>query len=130
VCSWPCRRAMAGLWREEKTRGRAAPAQGRRTDTRASMQSARRGDLAGRSCPRRWAPDTRMARPPPFRHGRDRCTLQISRQNAGLMGLAAWSAASVSSRVGSVVAPVEVTDDLMPGVVLPDARAAHGIPTQ
>jgi anaerobic selenocysteine-containing dehydrogenase len=32
------------------------------------------------------------------------------------MGLAAGSAARVSSRVGSVVAPVEVTDDLMPGV--------------
>ena len=49
--------------------------------------------------------------------GRDRCTLQISRQDAGRMGLTAGSAARVSSRVGSVVAPVEVTDDLMPGVV-------------
>jgi len=49
--------------------------------------------------------------------GRDRCTLQISRQDAGRMGLGAGSSARVTSRVGSVVAPVEVTDDLMPGVV-------------
>ena len=33
------------------------------------------------------------------------------------MGLGAGSSARITSRVGSVVAPVEVTDDLMPGVV-------------
>jgi anaerobic selenocysteine-containing dehydrogenase len=49
--------------------------------------------------------------------GRDRCTLQISRHDAGRMGLVAGGSARVTSRVGSVVAPVEVTDDLMPGVV-------------
>jgi len=49
--------------------------------------------------------------------GRDRCTLQISRHDAGRIGLADGSSARVSSRVGSVVAPVEVTEDLMPGVV-------------
>src|SRR5262249_58943728 len=49
--------------------------------------------------------------------GRDRCTLQISRQDAGRMGLGVGSSARITSRVGSVVAPVEVTDDLMPGVV-------------
>jgi hypothetical protein len=30
VCSWPCRRAMACLWRGRKTRGRAGPSQGRK----------------------------------------------------------------------------------------------------
>ncbi len=49
--------------------------------------------------------------------GRDRCTLQISPADAGRMGLTDGSAARISSRVGSVVAPVEVTADLMPGVV-------------
>jgi anaerobic selenocysteine-containing dehydrogenase len=49
--------------------------------------------------------------------GRDRCTLQVSRHDAGRIGLANGSAARVTSRVGSVIAPVEVTEDLMPGVV-------------
>jgi anaerobic selenocysteine-containing dehydrogenase len=49
--------------------------------------------------------------------GRDRCTLQVSRHDASRLGLLHRGAARVSSRVGSLVAPVEVTDDLMPGVV-------------
>ena len=49
--------------------------------------------------------------------GRDRCTLHVSRADAGRLGLQDGGAARVTSRVGSVVAPVEVTDDLMPGVV-------------
>jgi len=49
--------------------------------------------------------------------GRDRCTLHISPEDARRMGLTEGSAARISSRVGSVVAPVEVTADLMPGVV-------------
>ena len=49
--------------------------------------------------------------------GRDRCTLQISRADAERIGLATGGAARVSSRVGELVAPIEVTDDLMQGVV-------------
>ena len=49
--------------------------------------------------------------------GRDRCTLHISRRDAGRIGLTDGSAARITSRVGSVVAPIEITDDLMPGVV-------------
>ena len=50
--------------------------------------------------------------------GRDRCTLQISRAGRRAHRARATAArARVTSRVGSVVAPVEVTDDLMPGVV-------------
>jgi hypothetical protein len=49
--------------------------------------------------------------------GRDRCTLQVSGRDAARIGLTDGGAARISSRVGSVVAPVEVTDDLMPGVV-------------
>jgi anaerobic selenocysteine-containing dehydrogenase len=54
---------------------------------------------------------------PALMKGPDRCTLHISRQDAARKGLTDGSLARVTSRVGSVVAPVEVTDDLMPGVV-------------
>ena len=49
--------------------------------------------------------------------GRDRCTLQVSPADAARMGLVDGGRARITSRVGSVEAPVEVTDDLMPGVV-------------
>lgn len=49
--------------------------------------------------------------------GRDCCTLQISKHDADHMGLMDRSSACITSRVGSVVTPVEVTEDLMPGVV-------------
>jgi anaerobic selenocysteine-containing dehydrogenase len=49
--------------------------------------------------------------------GRDRCTLQVSSKDADRIGLVHGGSARVTSRVGSLVAPVEVTDDLMPGVV-------------
>jgi anaerobic selenocysteine-containing dehydrogenase len=49
--------------------------------------------------------------------GRDRCTLQVSRADAQRIGLETGGRARVSSRTGSLLAPIEVTDDLMPGVV-------------
>jgi anaerobic selenocysteine-containing dehydrogenase len=49
--------------------------------------------------------------------GPERCTLQISPDDAGRIGVENGASAKVTSRVGSVVAPVEVTSDLMPGVV-------------
>ena len=49
--------------------------------------------------------------------GPNRCTLQVSRQDAERIGLSDSGSARVSSRVGTVVASVEVTEDLMPGVV-------------
>jgi anaerobic selenocysteine-containing dehydrogenase len=54
--------------------------------------------------------------------GRDRCTLQIAPEDAGRLGLRTGGAARVTSRVGSLIAPVEVTADLMPGV----ASLPHG----
>src|SRR5262249_24368995 len=57
-----------------------------------------------------------------FRHnlpalvkGPDRCTLHVSPRDAARLRLRAGGLARVTSRVGSVVAPVEVTDDLMAG---------------
>jgi len=49
--------------------------------------------------------------------GRNPCTLQVSPHDAARLGIADGSPARVTSRVGSVIAPVEVTADLMPGVV-------------
>jgi anaerobic selenocysteine-containing dehydrogenase len=63
--------------------------------------------------------------------GPERCTLQVSLPDAARLHLHSGGLARVTSRVGSLVAPVEVTDDLMPGVVslphgwghdAPDAR--------
>jgi len=49
--------------------------------------------------------------------GRNRCTLLISGEDARRIGLSPGDRARVTSRVGSLVAPIEVSDDLMPGVV-------------
>jgi anaerobic selenocysteine-containing dehydrogenase len=49
--------------------------------------------------------------------GRDRCTLQINPEDAARVGVAAGDRAKVSSAAGTVMAPVEVTSDIMAGVV-------------
>ena len=49
--------------------------------------------------------------------GKPRCTLHMNPLDAGRLGLADGDAAMVTSRVGQVRAPVEVTDDIRAGVV-------------
>jgi anaerobic selenocysteine-containing dehydrogenase len=49
--------------------------------------------------------------------GKERCTLQMHPDDAARLGLADGANATVTSRVGAVVAPVEVTADVMTGVV-------------
>lgn len=49
--------------------------------------------------------------------GKPRCTLQVHPDDAAARGLVDGAEAEVRSRVGAVVAPVEVTDTVMPGVV-------------
>lgn len=49
--------------------------------------------------------------------GRERCTLLIHPADAARAGIEAGTRARVASRSGSVVAPVEITDEMMPGVV-------------
>jgi anaerobic selenocysteine-containing dehydrogenase len=49
--------------------------------------------------------------------GKPTCTLQLNPVDATRLGLDDGETARVSSRVGSVDAPVEVTDAIMPGVV-------------
>jgi anaerobic selenocysteine-containing dehydrogenase len=58
--------------------------------------------------------------------GKDRCTLQVSRADAQRIGLDHGGSARVSSRVGSLVARVEVNDDLMRGVVSLPHGWGHG----
>jgi anaerobic selenocysteine-containing dehydrogenase len=73
----------------------------------------------------RWS-NSFMHNLPALVKGRDRCTLQVHSADAGRIGLAHGGSARVTSRVGSVVAPVEVTDDLMPGVVSLPHGWGHG----
>lgn len=54
---------------------------------------------------------------PGLSKGRERCTLQMHPQDAAPRDLADGSLARVSSRVGEIRVPVEVTGDVMPGVV-------------
>ncbi len=49
--------------------------------------------------------------------GKTDCTLQVHPDDAERLGLTDGGSASVQSRVGTVVAPVEVTDEVMRGVV-------------
>ncbi len=49
--------------------------------------------------------------------GGDRCTLQIHPDDASRLGLTGDGRAHVTSRVGRVDAPVEITDEIRPGVV-------------
>jgi anaerobic selenocysteine-containing dehydrogenase len=58
--------------------------------------------------------------------GKDRCTLMIHPDDAARLGIADGGTAAVSSRVGRVEAPVELTDAIMPGVVsLPHGWGHH-----
>ena len=49
--------------------------------------------------------------------GKERCTLQVNPADASRVGVEDGGSAKVSSRVGTVVADVEVTDAVMSGVV-------------
>ncbi|MCB9080554.1 MAG: molybdopterin oxidoreductase family protein [Lewinellaceae bacterium] len=58
--------------------------------------------------------------------GRNRCTLLIHPDDALQLGVGEGDSVKVSSRVGSVVAPVNITTDIMPGVVsLPHGYGHH-----
>jgi anaerobic selenocysteine-containing dehydrogenase len=49
--------------------------------------------------------------------GKNRCTLLVHPADADRLGLVQSQDALIKSRVGETVAPVEVTDEIMPGVV-------------
>lgn len=63
---------------------------------------------------------------PRLMRGKDRCTLLMHPDDAERLGVAAEGRVTVTSRVGSVEAPVELTADIMPGVVsLPHGWGHH-----
>ena len=58
--------------------------------------------------------------------GADRCTLMMNTTDAETLKLADGAPVTISSSVGSVTAPLEVTDEIMPGVVsLPHGYGHH-----
>ncbi|MGH2953753.1 MAG: molybdopterin-dependent oxidoreductase [Solirubrobacterales bacterium] len=65
---------------------------------------------------------------PPLVKGKDRCTLLVNPADAERLGLADGSAARVSSAAGELTAPVEVTDEIMPGVVSIPHGWGHDVP--
>ncbi|TNE99277.1 MAG: molybdopterin oxidoreductase family protein, partial [Gammaproteobacteria bacterium] len=49
--------------------------------------------------------------------GKDRCTLMLHPKDASRLGLQTGDSAEVNSSAGKIVLPVEITEDIMPGVV-------------
>lgn len=64
----------------------------------------------------------------PLVRGKDRCTLQVHPHDAERHGLLDGGHARIGSRAGEVVAPVEVTDAVMEGVVSLPHGWGHGRP--
>jgi len=60
--------------------------------------------------------------------GKPRCTLQLNPNDAATLGVSNGQAVRVKSRVGEVVAPAEVTDDIRPGVVSLPHGWGHSLP--
>jgi anaerobic selenocysteine-containing dehydrogenase len=60
--------------------------------------------------------------------GKARCTLQVNPADAARIGLEDGDAARVSSRTGALVAPVELTDAIAPGVVSLPHGWGHDLP--
>jgi anaerobic selenocysteine-containing dehydrogenase len=54
---------------------------------------------------------------PPLMTGKDRCTLLVNPDDAARVGLRSGASARVTSKAGSLVVPVEISDEMMPGVV-------------
>ena len=60
--------------------------------------------------------------------GPPRCTLLVHPDDAARLGLADGADARVTSRVGEVVAPVAISDEVMPGVVSLPHGFGHDLP--
>jgi anaerobic selenocysteine-containing dehydrogenase len=60
--------------------------------------------------------------------GSNRCTLQIHPEDAGRLGLAEADTAEVTSGSGAVEVEIEITDEVMPGVVSIPHGWGHGRP--
>jgi anaerobic selenocysteine-containing dehydrogenase len=58
-----------------------------------------------------------MHNAPSLMTGKDRCTLLVHPDDARRLGLEHGKSARIESRAGSLVAPIEVSDEMLPGVV-------------
>ena len=65
---------------------------------------------------------------PPLVKGKDRCTLQIHPDDAERLGIAEDGHARITSESGELTAPVEVTDEIMRGVVSIPHGWGHDVP--
>jgi anaerobic selenocysteine-containing dehydrogenase len=65
---------------------------------------------------------------PTMMRGSNRCTLLVSPADAARFGLAEGATACIRSRTGAVEAPVEISDEVMPGVVSLPHGWGHGLP--
>jgi len=65
---------------------------------------------------------------PSLMRGRDRCTLLIHPDDAARIGLSTGEVAEVSTSEGNVSVPVEVSEEMMPGVVSLPHGWGHGAP--
>lgn len=60
--------------------------------------------------------------------GKDRCTLLMHPHDATARGLSDGARVRVSAEVGSILVPVEISDEMMPGVVSLPHGWGHGRP--
>nr|XP_061799106.1 formate dehydrogenase H-like [Nerophis lumbriciformis] len=65
---------------------------------------------------------------PRLMRGKDRCTLLLHPDDATVLGVADGDRLSIRSRVGQITAPVEVSDEIMPGIVSLPHGWGHGRP--
>jgi anaerobic selenocysteine-containing dehydrogenase len=65
---------------------------------------------------------------PTLVRGKERCTAQVHPDDAARLDLVDGEAALVRSRAGEIVVPVEVTEDVMPGVVSIPHGWGHDLP--
>lgn len=65
---------------------------------------------------------------PRLMRGKDRCTLLVHPTDAAARGIGAGDEVEVRSRVGAVRVPVEISDEIMPGVVSLPHGFGHGRP--
>jgi anaerobic selenocysteine-containing dehydrogenase len=65
---------------------------------------------------------------PTLVRGKERCTALVHPDDASRLGLVDGEQAVVRSRAGEIVVPIEVTDDVMPGVVSIPHGWGHDLP--
>jgi anaerobic selenocysteine-containing dehydrogenase len=58
--------------------------------------------------------------------GRNACTALVNPEDAAAAGIVDGSTVRLRTRVGEILAPAEVTDDIMPGVVCLPHGWGHG----